>query len=125
MKKMFVVCAFVFAMVCGTTAWAETPVMEVSDKSQTNAEYVAVCNVIGGEPDLHDVTVEQYLDICQRWQGHKVLAAERVYDAEFIVDDDYWSGPLIHTSSGHVEGEWVIVAVDDNGNQFKYCLLEQ
>lgn len=125
MKKMFVVCAFIIAMFSANVALAETPIMEVSDKSQTANEYAAVCSVIGAEPDLRDVTVEQYLDICQRWEGHKVLAAERVYDAEFIVDDDYWSGPLIHTSTGHMEGEWVIIAVDDKGNKFEYRLLEQ
>ena len=125
MKKMFFVCAFVVAMFSSTIAWAETPVMEVSDKSQTVAEYNAICTTIGGEPDLRDVTVEQYLDVCNRWVGHRVIAAERVWDGQFVVDDKYWTSPITTCSTGHMEGEYIIRAVDDNGNEFKYYCLEQ
>lgn len=127
MFKMFV-CAIAVAatMMVATPALAADEIenMGVNDKMYNvdSQEYGAICTVLGGEPELSDVTVKEYLMVCRAWKGHTVLAAERVTDYVFVEDDSYWSSPITKTSTGHTEVDEYIVAVDNHGNTFTYYL---
>ncbi len=96
----------------------------VSDKlyDPDAEEYGAICAMLGGEPELSDVTVQEYLMVCRAWKGHYVVAAERGSEYRWVEDYSYKSGFFSTTTMSHVQTVKYIVAVDNHGNEFRYYL---
>ena len=82
----------------------------------------AICAMNGGEPELSGVSIEEYLEICKRWHGHRVIAADKMMTLRYVEDYSYRSGFFTTTREGHLEEVLLIRAIDTRGNVFTYYL---
>ena len=50
---------------------------ETGNENAYLAEYSAICDMLGEEPKLTNVTPEEYVEAAHRWKGHLIIEAER------------------------------------------------
>ena len=92
----------------------------IVEKEEIAEEYAAICAVLGGEPTLYGVSIEEYVKCCRAWSGHKIVAAELACDYYWVETDRYKTGLLDETVVYGVEfGDDYIDCIDTQGKHFK------